>query len=65
MTVDNAQQEEAGFRDPSWPDWVPAIPPTFAIREELTAPQRALQRLGRYLRGKLQRRPAAAGRDAS
>ena len=65
MPADNTQHQEAGWRDPNWPDWVPPIPPTFAVREEFTAPQRALRKLGRYLRGKLQRRPAAAGRDAS
>lgn len=65
MTADKTQQDDNGRRDPDWPDWVPSEPQTFAFREELTAPQRALQRLGRYLRGKLQRRPASAGRDAS
>lgn len=65
MTADNTQHHDPARRDPDWPDWVPSEPATYASREELTAPQRALQRLGRYLRGKLQRRPAAAGRDAS
>jgi hypothetical protein len=65
MTADNTQQQDTARRDPDWPDWVPSEPPTFAFSEEFTAPQRALRKLGRYLRSKLQRRPAAMERDAS
>ncbi len=65
MTADNKQHQEAGLRDPDWPDWVPSESPALALGEEFTAPQRALRKLGRYLRSKLQRRPAADGRDAS
>ncbi len=58
MSADKALHYNHATEKGEWPDWDPPEPPTFAIREEWTAPQRALKRLGRYLRTKLPRRPA-------
>ncbi len=55
MSVDKALHQDVVEEKGEWPDWEPPMPPTFPIREELTAPQRGLQKLSRYLRAKLAR----------
>jgi hypothetical protein len=59
MAADKTLHHGTGVEKGEWPDWEPPEPPTFAIREEWTAPQRALRRLIQLIKNGRSRRPAA------